>query len=379
MATLTPQIVIITDTYLMPGTQSPFPGGEQRIYHELTNLALDLGFSCTIVQENPIPQTWTLPNGLNVFGFPRKRWWGRLPKPLWARQALNALPHAAPQAIVMASYPEHLIEITDRKTVLYQHGVNWDAKHTKDRNIVKIHKKIIPKTINIICVDTNYPNVLATHFSEKKMISFNSKLIYIPNFNSMPSQPLPNLGPEGVRFLFPRNFVVGRGIHLVAQAALELWEQGHRFHLTLCGQPLASNPQADRFFASMRPAVEAGQAAFVHRPFQEMVHEYGACHVVLVPTLFSEGTSLSCLEAFGTGRPVIATWVGGLQNLLQDRYNGRLIRPTAEDLREAMKEFIVNPRLIDELRTGALETAQRFSKEAWDSKITKWLLSLREA
>ena len=54
--------------------------------------------------------------------------------------------------------------------------------------------------------------------------------------------------------------------------------------------------------------------------------------VAVVPTLYSEGTSLSCIEAMCAASAVLVTGVGGLSNLVLDDYNGLLVPPTREAL-----------------------------------------------
>ena len=63
------------------------------------------------------------------------------------------------------------------------------------------------------------------------------------------------------------------------------------------------------------------------RAMAEMPAEYRDADVVVIPSVATEGTSLSCLEAMASGRPVMAGWVGGLSNLIIHEYNGLLLHP----------------------------------------------------
>ena len=98
----------------------------------------------------------------------------------------------------------------------------------------------------------------------------------------------------------------------------------------------------------------------------EMYKAYQNTDVVLIPTRYSEGTSLSCIEAMGCEKAIIATTVGGLPNLVFNDYNGLLISPTASDLYNAAKKIIDNPQLIKKFGKNSLHLAENsLQKENW--------------
>lgn len=373
------RLVILTNLYVDPRTGQPFNGGEQRIYRELIRQARLRGWTAVVLQEDrKEARSFDLEEGVRAHALPRRRWWGRMPRARFAQHMVERfLPaHRGPQ-ILLSSYPEYLADLTHLRPWLYQHGVGWDGNPAADREkTLAEHLKLWPHLEGIIAVDTNYPNVMAAHLGPTEVPPFYAKVTFIPNFQEMAPAPPPPLGPEGVRFLFPRNFVVGRGIFLVAEAASRLWAKGLTFHLTLCGQPIREDaPEAARMRELLGPWEAKGFLTYTQLPFDRMHEAFAACHATLVPTLMSEGTSLSCLEAFGTGRPVLGTWVGGLQNLLLDRVNGRMLAPSVAALAEAMEEVVRHPEQLDRWREGALATAARFGKPVWDQAIQDWLAS----
>jgi glycosyltransferase involved in cell wall biosynthesis len=67
---------------------------------------------------------------------------------------------------------------------------------------------------------------------------------------------------------------------------------------------------------------------------------------VYIQPSHNEGMSLSILEAMAAGKPVIATDVGGIREVLRPHENGLLISPhSTESLFEAMLELIDHPEL----------------------------------
>ena len=106
----------------------------------------------------------------------------------------------------------------------------------------------------------------------------------------------------------------------------------------------------------------------------ESVDFHTAYDIAMVPSLYSEGTSLSLLEAMSAGCACIATDVGGLSNIIINGHNGILIRPDAGDLRNATELLIKNK----EKRLYLAENAKRtvldsFTYEIWSERWNSFL------
>lgn len=95
-------------------------------------------------------------------------------------------------------------------------------------------------------------------------------------------------------------------------------------------------------------------------------------HIAVVPSLASEGTSLSVAEAMACGCAVVATAIGGITNMIIDGYNGRLCMPTVEDLEKSIEEVISDRDLRKRISENAYETARNaFSKEKWEASWSR--------
>jgi hypothetical protein len=99
---------------------------------------------------------------------------------------------------------------------------------------------------------------------------------------------------------------------------------------------------------------------------EEMPQAYQSANITLIPTLYSEGTSLSCLEALACGNAVIATRIGGLTDLIINDHNGLLIEPQAEALKLAIVDLVENPEKMRRLQANGLQAVRAFSKERWE-------------
>ena len=94
----------------------------------------------------------------------------------------------------------------------------------------------------------------------------------------------------------------------------------------------------------------------------------GACDVLAFPTQpeLSEGFGLAALEAMAAARPVIATRVGSLPEVVSDEATGLLIAPgSAEELARALIRLAHDARLRQEMGERARNRArEEFSLEA---------------
>jgi glycosyltransferase involved in cell wall biosynthesis len=90
------------------------------------------------------------------------------------------------------------------------------------------------------------------------------------------------------------------------------------------------------------------------------------CQVVVVPSVVltngkTEGLPVVCLEAFAAGKPVIASHVGGLPEVVRDGQNGFLIEPAnVTELRDKLSLLLKNEWLRMAMGACARRTAQQY-------------------
>ncbi|MBS1620194.1 MAG: glycosyltransferase family 4 protein [Bacteroidetes bacterium] len=94
--------------------------------------------------------------------------------------------------------------------------------------------------------------------------------------------------------------------------------------------------------------------------------------VYILPS-YIEGSPISILEAMSYGKPIIASNVGGIPELIKNLKNGILIEPgNFEQIENAIDWFIVNPGLI---KTYGL-LSEQMSREHLPENIIKRLVSV---
>lgn len=105
-------------------------------------------------------------------------------------------------------------------------------------------------------------------------------------------------------------------------------------------------------------------------PHSEMGKAYRLSDIVLIPSFAHEGSSLAAIEAMSFARPVIATNIGGLNDVVDDRATGWLVHPRVEAIADAVVELIERPDLRVTLGVNARARAQTcFSLENWRERV----------
>jgi glycosyltransferase involved in cell wall biosynthesis len=132
------------------------------------------------------------------------------------------------------------------------------------------------------------------------------------------------------------------------------------------------------------PLVVAGDGPLRNRvpealgfvPHRELERLYERAAVVACPS-YREGFGVVCAEAMAHGRPVVASAVGGLLDLVVDGETGILVPPgDVEALREAFRRLLADQKLRRRLGEAARRRArERFS---WES-VTEATLAAYES
>ena len=106
------------------------------------------------------------------------------------------------------------------------------------------------------------------------------------------------------------------------------------------------------------------------RPHEELARYYAAADLVVVPSAY-ETFGFVALEAMACGSPVIASNVGGLHYLVQDRVNGRLFDPgDSDELCAIMRELLGDRAQRELLGKQAAASSHRY---CWDKQAEKLL------
>lgn len=252
------------------------------------------------------------------------------------------------------------------------HGVAWDNEYSKhntgeafwewNKNVINSGKKLN----NIVSVDTNTANWFQTID-----YSVGKKIKVVPNYVDT-NEFIPRdmkLNGDKIIISYPRRLYAARGLYLVLNILDEILERYPNVEFHFVGRGF----EEDTKHVDEKIDKWGSRVKWYSLLPEEMPQVYQLSDIVLVPTLYSEGTSLSCLEAMASGNAVIATRVGGLTDLIIDKFNGRLIDLDEKSLLNAIEEVVESKEIRERYALNAIEVAKAFDKNTWCEKWEKIL------
>ncbi|WP_260858671.1 glycosyltransferase family 4 protein [Fictibacillus phosphorivorans] len=255
------------------------------------------------------------------------------------------------------------------------HGINWDRIELvlDTKNAVRDNvQNALSSLSKLVSVDSHF----LTYCRSTSFYTDCEKVELIPNFVDT-TQFVPRSSPNKGRFrlLYPRRISPERGILQMMAVADILLEKHGDIEIEFAGETIdgAEVTTAFHFWRNHHPHGER----IIHNvyTFHEMKNAYRDADLVIIPTIYSEGTSLSCLEALSSGLPVVSSNVGGLNDIIIDGFNGRLVTPTVARLESVISELIQNPDQRKELAANSRGTAMAFDMKRWQKQ---WIAVLND-
>jgi glycosyltransferase involved in cell wall biosynthesis len=165
------------------------------------------------------------------------------------------------------------------------------------------------------------------------------------------AQPLPLLRAEGSKVVgVVARLDLQKGFEYLLQAARELCQTFPDLRIVIAGDGADRNAIEDLIqqYGLQSSVILAGQQS-------NMPAVYAAMDIFVLPSL-NEGLPMTVLEAMAASKPVIATRVGAIPDVIQDGENGLLVAPKdSEGLRNAIASLLADPerrrRLGDQAHT----------------------------
>lgn len=376
------KVALIYHNFLDSNTGLPRIGGVQTYIVNLCRLFLEQGWEPVVIQGSGEPFR-TIHESTKVIGVPRR---GRPERamrlPLY-KQALQEL-DARRDLIVFAS-EDLSVARGDLKSIAIQHGIGWDlpGKMLSQRTFLQRglgawiqrqrylyqRARSFRRCKHVVCVDYNFPNWYRATFSEIDP----EAVFVIPNFAPIASEQdvaARNTNSSAVKVLFARRFTEYRGARLMADVTEELLTSRKEALVTFAGEGPLEEELRQRFRHHDRVSItqfRADEAAKIN-----LEHD-----IAVVPSLGSEGTSLSVAEAMGAGAAVVATAIGGITNMIIDRFNGRLVGTEQGCLVRALEELIADGEVRRALGWNGYRTAKTSLNLArWK---TQWIEAIDRA
>lgn len=335
-------------------------GGGERYISDIAALITKKGYRPILFQQgNSHSKTiwYTQRNGILVIGIP-------------GRNYIYPLVISSLHPVGLSVYSGYLNfgNALQHPNIMISHGITWDYPGSNVNCKAIFH--LLHQTDCLISVDTNTLSWLRSTYS-KYLANHQKDLYYIPNYADLNKyQEASQTSDEKIHIIFPRRCCPERGFWLISRILPDILYQYPQVTFTFIGFI-----HEEKIEQNIRKLMQNFPTQVSHQIINAdaMEQAYQQADITLIPTLYSEGTSLSCIEAMASGNAIIATNIGGLPNLIIDGYNGILINPAEQELKEALELLIHDELLRKKLGHNASQVAQAFSKQVWEKRWNKLL------
>ncbi|WP_127588256.1 glycosyltransferase family 4 protein [Paenibacillus koleovorans] len=254
------------------------------------------------------------------------------------------------------------------------HGINWDRPsitYESKRDVAQALQGAMEGLRKLVSVDSH----VVTYCRSVCMFGNPEQIELIPNavdtrhFSPRRQQLTgTDVGEGELRILYPRRLSLERGLLPMMLVTDRLLEAYPHVTVEFAGELVEHSDvgQAFRLWHRHHPH----RRRILHRTydFKKVRNAYREADIAVIPSTYSEGTSYSCLEAMSCGLPVVASNVGGLNDLIIDGFNGLKTTPTPQPLLDALIRLVEDAELRRKLSRHARQTALAFDKRVWDSR-----------
>ena len=188
-----------------------------------------------------------------------------------------------------------------------------------------IGKCIIGSIVKKIIIDSEYIVSVSETLRKCMIDNFGNpeKTVYVPNgVDLVKSIDSKAFFEKKLSLVFVGNLTSNKAVHVLLRALANI-ELDSNFHLNIVGD----GPERGTLLSQARSYDIEQNVSFLGRVDHSRVQEIIQTGCLLVLPSYSEGTPNVVKEAMACARPVIATNVGGIPELIEHGVNGLLFEP----------------------------------------------------
>lgn len=240
----------------------------------------------------------------------------------------------------------------------------WKSIHNLDR-IISVDANTLTSLQALADIESSI--VLEKAYQKSKIIlNYASK-----SFETQLKEWQPYTQDNPCNILYARRLYRPRGFQLLLEAIPSIKEACSFVRFAFVGGADANDLEELRQVQRQYPSIISHQELLP----EAMPKAYENAHISLIPTLHSEGSSLSCLESMASGCAIVSSCSGGLANIIIDQFNGIVVTPTPDSLSKAVIDLYHNPSHCKALSGNAQLVAKTLSKTKWEQE---WLSEIKE-
>lgn len=193
------------------------------------------------------------------------------------------------------------------------------------------------------------------------------KIEIIPNFiNNQFMQKISNCYNEQNYFLYVGTLANYKGVDTLLEAVKNLPKE-------ILFKIIGSGFQEEKYKNFVKENKLHNVEFLGNLDRQQIIKYYENSISLIVPSNYFEIFGMINLEAFACSRPVIASKIGGIPEIVEDNINGLLFEPAnVEQLKECILKYWNNPNLaIEHGKNGYQKVHEKYTEEKYYNKLIK--------
>lgn len=269
------------------------------------------------------------------------------------------------------------------------HGVEWDVpwvfsgfslRNCRDRFAFFLLRKIssfsISKLDRMITNDRFF-----VHFGTLKNPNLISKFFYIPNYfdervfnteNSYKSSEVVERVKEFVgddrMILLPKMSMRERGTDLMLDVIKEI--EGAKLVITGVSHQQSAYLNKVLLDVDLAKRVHFTGHVDYHNDLPAL---FKLTDIVVIPSPCREATAIALLEAMAMKKPVIVAEIGGLVEVVHDRVNGLVRKPSVSQFIDAIDLLLSDEKLSRRLAANGQKTVIKFfNRKVWSKRMLEF-------
>ena len=174
---------------------------------------------------------------------------------------------------------------------------------------------------------------------------------------------LNNTKKPELKILFIGRLVKEKGGEIICDVTKKLSQQGKQILLDIIGTGDFEKELKEKFSQTTRIAFHGALHGQIKNDYIRN------CDLLIFPSTWPESFGIVIIEAFAFGKPVVASNIGAIPELIKDGYNGFLFEPNKiEQLENLIIKIYNNKTILDEMRDNCFRSAERFCLENFIDK-----------
>lgn len=374
------RVGLIADVFLVK--DNVFEGGAERHLYSLAKVASEKGAEVIVYQRSHCGHFSTIIGGnILVRGLEASS------RTIWKHALASAIKDGCTH--VHFQYLERVPSSAQNVTVTAtQHGIYWDIPYVEDlrsyypgKRLARLYLPLwrrqqlaksmarIRRCKEVLAVDTSFLRVVQSLNPEMRdrvrvILNYND-LAITGNTEDVPVSMLRAAEAGKTIVLVPRNLSLVRGIGWLPEIARLVNE-----HIPDCEFFVVGGNIPNKRYGGFEHLASSNVTFVGSVSHGRLAALYLLSHAVLIPTFAAEGSSLSAIEALSLGRPVIATNVGGLNDVMALSEIGLLVKPSAKHLAEGLVQILSKAR---DAFVGNVTSVPAFSFDRWRTLVGNFI------